>query len=111
MLLQYNFELLPIAPGVSSSCVDAINKYTQQQTPAISRRLPHSTTRLSLLPAPPLTTHHPSCPVTTALHSVMVPSVAVVAVVALAVVVVVVVVVVAAAAAAVVVVAVAVVAA
>jgi len=47
-----NFLLLPIAPSVSCSCLDAL--YTRSSkllpSPAVSYCLPMSTTRLSLLP-------------------------------------------------------------
>ena len=52
----YDFLLLPIAPSVSCSCVDALNTPNSElpPSPAVSRRLPLSAIRLSLL-----LNHHP----------------------------------------------------
>ena len=51
---SYYFLSLPVAPSVSCSCLDA--PYTRSSklppSPAVSYRLPMSTTRLSLLPNP-----------------------------------------------------------
>ena len=50
-LLLHDFLLLPIAPSVSCSCSDALNTPSSELplSPAVSLRLPMSTTRLTLL--------------------------------------------------------------
>ena len=54
-VVSYYYLLLPVAPSVSCPCVDArltLRDINFHRLLAVSRRLPMSTTRLTLLPNP-----------------------------------------------------------